>query len=170
MAATTQYNDQRATTVKNPYCNAFIAGATIKKAYGTITIAKSTEADSLAVLADKISSDSIVHSIKRTNTAAGSDCLADNDIVIRKSKDLAKPKSDEVLLADGFSLAAVGTSVETLGVNVSSFDKTKSLKEHLEMGDDAIGDYLALCLKMNDAAGSSVATTFDYEIEYSSPQ
>jgi len=169
MAATTQYNNERLASAKNAYCNAHIAGATIKKAYGTATIAANTEAASKVVLADKISSDSIIHTIKITNTAAGSTLLADNDVVICASKTLASPKGSNVLLADGVTLESALTSAEILGKNISGFDRTKSLNQLLAMGDDAIGDYLALVLLINDPAGAT-AVTLSYEIEYSSPQ
>lgn len=166
---TTLYNDQRANTAKNAYCNAYIAGATIKKAYGTITVPASAAANTEAVLADKLSSDVIIHSIKLTNTAAGTDKLNDNDIVIRKSDNLAKLKDNDVLLVDGADFATAAENKEVLAKGLTSFDKTKSLNQLLEIGADALGGYLALVLVANAANGES-ATTLNYEIEYSSPQ
>lgn len=166
---TTLYNNQRAENVKNAYCNAYIAGATIKKAYGTISIPASTAVNTEIVLADKLSSDVIVHSIKITNTQAGTGKLNDNDIVIRKSKDLVKPKETEVLLADGVDLATAGENKEVLAKGLADFDKTKSLNQQLGMGADALGGYLALVMVTN-AVNGETAVKLDYEIEYSSPQ
>lgn len=165
----TLYNDQRTTDAKNAYCNAYIAGATIKKAYGTVTVPASAAAETEAVLADKLSSDVIIHTIKITNTAAGTGKLNDNDIVIRKSDNLTKPKTNDVLLADGVDFATAAENKEVLAKGLTSFDKTKSLNQVLEMGADALGGYLALVLVANAANGES-AVTLDYEIEYSSPQ
>lgn len=167
---TTLYNNQRTADVQNAYCNAYIAGATIKKAYGTITVPASAAAKTEVVLADKLSSDVIVHTIKLTNTAAGTDKLNDNDIVIRKSDNtLSKPKTAEVLLADGLDFATAGEYKEVLAKGLTDFDKTKSLNQQLEMGADALGGYLALVMVTNTVNGET-AVKLDYEIEYSSPQ
>lgn len=166
---TTLYNNQRTVDVQNAHCNAYIAGATIKKAYGTVLIPENTAVNTEIVLADKLSSDVIVHSIKITNTQAGVGSLNDNDIVIRKSKGLVKPKETEVLLADGVDLATAGENKEVLGKGLVDFDKTKSLNQQLEMGADALGGYLALVMVTN-AVNGETAVKLDYEIEYSSPQ
>lgn len=149
--------------------NAFLAGATIKKAYGKIVTNATTAVGDLLVMAQRISPDSIIHSIKIDNTEAGTGLLADIDIVIRNADDLSKPKTDDVLLADGFSLASARTTMtEVLGSSISNFDKSKSLGQLLELGSDSIRGYLSLVMLVNDAG--TAATTINYEIEYSSPQ
>lgn len=147
--------------------NAYLAGATIKKAYGTITTGASVAIGDLLVAAQGISPDSILHTVKITNTAGTG--LSDVDLLIRNSKDLTKPAASDVLIADSISLVSARTALtEILGSGVAGFDRTKTLAQLLGLGSDAINGYLSLVLCPN--AAGSVATTITYEIEYSSPQ
>jgi len=147
--------------------NAYLAGATIKKAYGKIVTDAVTAIGDLLVMAQGIAANSIIHSIKMTNTAAGTGLLADVDVVIRKAN-LAKPLATEVQLADALNLEAALVAKEVLGSGVAGFDRTKSLAGLCSLGDDSLGDGVALCILVNDAG--TAATTINYEIEYSSPQ
>ncbi|MEI8127984.1 MAG: hypothetical protein WCG95_00070 [bacterium] len=146
--------------------NAYLAGATIKKAYGTITTTASTAIGDLFVTAQGISPDSIVHSIKVTNTAGTG--LSDVDVVVRKAKDLSKPIATEVLVVDSMTLVSARTTMtEVFGTGLV-LDKTKTLAQLLGVGNDSICDYLTLAFSANIAG--TAATTINYEIEYSSPQ
>lgn len=146
--------------------NAYMAGATIKKAYGTITSGDTIAVDDIFVLAQGLGPNAIIHSVKISNTACTG--LSNNDIVLRRNGSLGKIDTDEISIASGISLATANVAPkELLGENITNFDRTKTLAEIANKRNDALGGAVDLCLKANAAASASV--TLKYEIEYSSP-
>lgn len=153
-----------------PAFGSFNSGQKIAKFYGTADKTATVADGDYMILAQKLVLDNTITAIKLTTT--GITGMADVDIVILKpdgtelKNSASTPAS--ITLMEGRDLEGAYENINLLGVGITDFDKSKSIKGLTGRGGDNNPAYVDIALKVN-TAGTGLGT-ISVEIEYSAPQ
>lgn len=150
---------------KNPLYN---QGEEIQKVRAVVPVAAAWNNDDVVILAYNLPIDTLITRINLPNgNPTGMTGANDYDIGFHRTAGVDGQSLGAVLdkdaLVDGVDFSSARTaSIDILGLNVSSFDKSKTIGELLGLNSEDIGD-VHVTMTLN--AAGSVAGDLDIEIE-----